>query len=107
MRRVRQPDDNGANGVKTVEVAVDSAVVGLLPLDVSTRVEFEKQGAGRVFLRKRSWRFAAPVASDEIAAIGGWHAAERVFVAVWRASVVEIVERLLPPQLALPVELRH
>jgi hypothetical protein len=43
---VRALDREGTVGVcaVAVEIAIDAAVVGLLPLDVSAQVEFEEQG---------------------------------------------------------------
>lgn len=40
MDRVRKRGDNNAGGAKAVEVAIDPAVVCLLPYDVSAGVEF-------------------------------------------------------------------
>src|SRR5438445_2806841 len=100
MHRVNQGGDEGAGCVVAVEIAIDAAVVGLLPLDVSAGVEFEEQGARRVFYRKRTRGYVTPVADDEIATIGSLNSGERVLVAVRRAAVVDVVEPMLPPNIA-------
>src|SRR5438093_11855969 len=106
MHRVRESGDDDAGCVVAVEVAIDAAVVGLLPLDVSAGVEFKEQGARRVFYRERTRGCVTPVADDQIAAVGSLNDGERVLVATRRSMIVHIVEPMLPPNITARVERR-
>ena len=83
MHRVNQSSDEGAGCVVAVEIAIDAAVVGLLPLNVSAGVEFEEHSASRVFYREGTRGCVRPVADDDIATVGSLDAGKRVLVAVW------------------------
>src|SRR5438309_2352534 len=48
MHRVNQSSDEGAGCVVAVEIAIDAAVVGLLPVNDSEGEELENQGDGEL-----------------------------------------------------------